>query len=997
MSAPPVPFPKRKLCWPVGEALRPSVLSIPPHRAFADALATGIIAQFGADRMAMARGTILVPNNRAAQAITEAFVRKAETGLLLPRLVAIGDPDLDERTGAMLDPLDGDAIPPAIDPLRRQFMLARLIQQERALAKEPVDMAEAMRLAGDLGRVLDQLHVERKSARDLAGPKGKDELSRHWQNALDQLAVILVRWPEELARIGLVDLAARRNLQLEAVADRWRSHSPPGFVIAAGISTTAPAIADLLRVVAFLPFGQVVLAGLDQIMPDEEWAAIAGSDEAQGIETHPQFHLAQLLDRMGVGRGEVTEWRWGGGDADARAGRSKALSLAMAPPRFTGVWETLTAPARALSGVHALELATPAEEAQAIAIALREALDHPGKTAALVTPDRDLAKRVSALLGRWGIEADDSAGKPLSATLPGSLLLELATAAVEQFAPAPLLTLLKHPLVQSGENRLAWLDTARALDLALRGPRPAPGLAGVAAFLEAGDSRTRHAREAAQDGWAQASALLAAVEVGFADVRATLTHYLATLRQGVSSLAGDAIWSGREGRMLADLITEIEIHAEHGPQDVKPEALPQLLRHLLDTVSVRPAHGGHPRIAIWGLLEAKLQSAQLMILAGLNETVWPALPTPDPWLAPAIRKELGLPSLERRIGLSAHDLTGAMGAPEVLLTRARRDATAPAIASRFWLRLETMTGGLPAPALRYDQLARQLDTNIAPPLRSKRPAPCPAAVERPREISVTEVDTLNADPFAFYARKMLKLSRLDAVDADPGPAWRGTLVHDALDKWAREDNYDPDALRARIAAALGSPGIHPLIRALWHPQFDEAARWIAKTVEEDRAEDRTPLVSECKGQIDLDGIKLKGVADRIDGIGTTGLAIVDYKTGKPPSKKQVAAGLALQLGLIALIAERGGFDGARGTGQAFEYWSLGRAKDRTFGYRNSPTQGKDGLDPTEFVTNTLHAFSTAAAKWLTGDEPFTAKLHPDYAYAEYDHLMRLEEWLGRDV
>jgi ATP-dependent helicase/nuclease subunit B len=255
---------------------------------------------------------------------------------------------------------------------------------------------------------------------------------------------------------------------------------------------------------------------------------------------------------------------------------------------------------------------------------------------------------------------------------------------------------------------------------------------------------------------------------------------------------------------------------------------------------------------------------------------------------------------------------------------------------------------------------------------------------------------LNADPYAFYARKMLKLATLDAVDADPGPAWRGTLVHDALDKWAREDRYAPDALPQRIAAALASPGIHPLIRALWQPRFDMAAKWIAQTVDEDVKGGRVPLVSEQKGSIELGGVALNGVADRIDRVADGAIAIVDYKTGLPPSKKQVAAGLALQLGLIALIAERGGFAGVKGKADAFEYWSLGRAKDRSFGFRTSPTGAKDGIAAEDFVAYARRQLDEAVATWLTGDAPFRAKRHPDYAYADYDHLMRLEEWQGRD-
>jgi ATP-dependent helicase/nuclease subunit B len=971
----------------VAEGRGPSVFSIPVHRAFADALATGLLAQFGTDRVALARGLVLVPNNRAGQALSDAFVRKAAGGLLLPRLVAIGDPELDERTGAMLDPAESAPIPPAIDPLRRQFLLARLVQQQRG----GINGAEAMRLAGDLGRVLDQLHIEQIAPSRL---KEVDvgALSGHWQTSLGQLSVVLDRWPEVLEQAGAIDLADRRNRQLKAVAERWREAPPASFVIAAGISTTAPAIAALLRVVAAMPDGQVVLAGLDQAMPDDEWDVVAA-----GEDTHPQHHLAQLLDRMGVARGEVQRWRWGS-DHDARVSRAQALSNAMAPALFTQKWSAKGSQAAAFAGVHCLELSTPAEEAQAIAIALREALESEGRTAALVTPDRDLARRVSALLERWGIIADDSAGRPLSATLPGTLLLGLAEALTDGFAPATLLALLKHPLVTGESERLAWLDQVRDLDLALRGPRPAAGLAGVTAFLAEGDERTRPVREQAQPGWAVIAVLLAPIAEGF-DQAKDLAAMLAVLRDGLTSLAGEKVWSRRDGRMLADLIAEAEGHAASGPELLRHEALPTLLRQLLDQLPVRPAQGGHPRIAIWGLIEARLQSAELMILGGLNEGVWPSLAAPDPWLAPAIRRQLGLPGLERRIGREAHDLASAMGAAEVLVTRARRDARSPAIASRFWLRLETFTGGLAPPKQRHDVLARALDGHPGVPQRSGQPAPAPPLADRPRSISVTEVDGLNADPFAFYARKMLKLAKLGAVDADPDAAWRGSLIHGALEDWAKLDDYAPDALSVRIEAALAMPGIHPLIRALWQPRLIEAAAWIANATAEDRTEGRTPLAAECKGTIEFAGVKLHGRADRIDRIAPDGLAVVDYKTGAPPSDAQVKGGFALQLGLIALIAERGGFEGVAGTAQAFEYWSLARENSGgRFGYRRSPTSGRgqNKSDPESFVDETAAKFAAAAARWLTGDAPFTAKLHPEYAWADYDHLMRLEEWQGRN-
>jgi ATP-dependent helicase/nuclease subunit B len=384
------------------------------------------------------------------------------------------------------------------------------------------------------------------------------------------------------------------------------------------------------------------------------------------------------------------------------------------------------------------------------------------------------------------------------------------------------------------------------------------------------------------------------------------------------------------------------------------------------------------------------------VLGGLNEGVWPALPAPDPWLAPKLRADLGLPSLERRIGLAAHDFAAALGARRVLVTRASRDARAPAIASRFWLRLEAMTGGLTrAPALR--KWAKAID-RAAVYRPSERPGPSPDPKLRPRTISVTEVDRLKADPFAFYARKMLGLVPLDSVDADPTAAWRGSAVHAVLEAWMKEDDCDPAKLRARAEALLTAQEAHPLMRALWQPRLTEAIDFIAGQVEANRADGRRPLAAEARGLAEIGGVKLYGVADRIDRLADGGLAIVDYKTGSPPSGKAVAEGYSLQLGLLGLIAERGGFDGVEGAAACFEYWSLARdQRSGRLGYVKSPVGGRSGLDAGDFTALAARNFAAAAEKWLSGAEPFTAMLHPEYApYGDYDQLMRLDEWYGRE-
>jgi ATP-dependent helicase/nuclease subunit B len=978
---------------------RPAVYTIPPHRAFADALAAGLLARFGSDKTALARGLLLVPNNRAARAITDAFVRRSDGGLLLPRLIPVGDPELDERIGGALEPLgESDAIAPAISPVERLMLLARLVQQHMP---GEIDAAEALRLAQDLARTLDQLLIEQvEPARLREFAAELPDLSLHWQKSLERLTIILEDWPRLLRERGSIDLTERRNRLLAAVARRWSAKPPPGFVIAAGITTTAPAVAGLLRVVARLPEGMVVLPGLDTEMPEAEWDALGPHDpdpvtgrRRPSIETHPQFHLKLLLDRMGVGPGEIERWRWGGG-RDAPAARSRAIANALAPAYFTSKWQRLRPAERRLTGVRALELSDPAEEAQAIAVALREALETPERTAALITPDRNLARRVSAHLKRWGIEADDSAGRPLSQTAPGTLLMALASAAAERFAPVPLLSLLKHPLVMKGEGRLEWLEGARTLDLALRGPRPPAGLQGVAEYLSEWSGREGALRKRASEWWRGVVPLLRPIERAFAAERPSLSTLAAALRETASTLSGNEAWAGPAGRAAADLFTAAEPAALHGPGRVKPANLAAMLEQLMSSVAVRPPFGQHPRIFIWGLLEARLQHADLMILGGLNEGTWPALPTPDPWLAPRIRHEFGLPSLERRIGLSAHDLAGALGGRDVLVTRARRDARSPAIASRFWLRLEAMTGGLTRSPL-HKSWAAALDK----PARhspASRPAPQPPAGQRPRKIAVTEVDRLKADPFAFYARKMLGLSSLDPIDADPSPAWRGSAVHDVLEKWMKEDQCDPARLRPRAEELLAGSDAHPLMRALWQPRLLEAIEWIAQEVEKNRAAGRLPLRAEVWGETELAGIMLGGKVDRIDRAADGSLVILDYKTGTPPGPKAVAEGYSMQLGLLGLIAERGGFKDVEGLPACFEYWSLAKRSGK-LGYVASPVGGKNGIDPAEFTDMAARNFIAAAEKWLTGDAPFTAKLNPAYApYAEFDQLMRLDEWYGRD-
>lgn len=997
----------------MADRARPGLYTIPIHRAFADALADGLLRRFGDDPMMLARTLVLVPNNRARRSVSDAFVRASGGGLLLPRLVAIGDPELDEAVGVMADPADADdPPPPAVNPLTRRLILARLVQAAQAKAGRAIDAVEAMRLAGELARTLDQLLIEELSPAALDAIELPDGLSEHWERSLALFRVVADQWPRELERMGRIDLARRRALLMDGLARRWRAEPPATPVCAAGITASAPGIARLLRVIAELPQGMVVLPGLATEMDAEQWQALGPHkpDPDTGrrkpsIETHPQFHLKLLIDRMGVAREEFRLWR-GGSEHDAAPQRSRAVATAMAPPRFTEAWIDKRPDERRLAGVAMASLPTPADEAQAIALALREALEEPGRTAALVTPDRALARRVAAHCRRWDIIVDDSAGQPLSILPPGTLLIALAEAVSERFAPVPLLALLKHPLVRAGEDRLAWLEGVRALDRALRGPRPAAGLGGIDRHLAEAAARREQTelRQRAAAWWQTARPFLEPLASLADGGPAPLRVLLAALREGVSALAGDAVWARADGRAAAELIGALEAEGDHGPALIDPGSLPAMLRLLMDEQAIRPPQGGHPRIAILGLIEAQLQTADLMILGGMNEGVWPARPAPDPWLAPRIRAELGLPGLERRIGLAAHDLAGALGAPEVILTRSERDATAPTIPSRFWLRLEALTADQRAAAERTRAAMLMAWTQaIDRPAAHRpagRPAPAPPAANRPRRISVTEVDRLKADPYAFYARRMLRLEPLDPVDADVSAAWKGTAVHAAFERWAKQDLARPDRLRDHAEALFTAETTHPMMRALWRPRLMEAIAWMTDQLIAQQAAGRSVLAVEQGGSIEFEGVTLTGRFDRVDRDAQGGLIVIDYKTGMPPSPLAIRAGFSFQLGLIGLMVERGGFAGIGGDVTGFEYWSMAKqGSSGQFGYIDSPVDPakRDPIAAEDFVPTAAAGFADAVREWLTGDAPFTAKLHPEYArYADYDQLMRRDEWWGRE-
>lgn len=985
--------------------------AIAATEGFADTLAHGLWQEAGEDPMVLARMSVLLPTRRAVRTLRESFLRLGNgRPMLLPALRPVGDIDDDEGSFGGLDGAVGAGdLPPAIPGLRRQLLLTQLVQQflERkasggALHAAGVDHAAL--LAGELAGFLDQVHTEQVSYDGLAG-LARERYAVHWQEVLEFLSISTRFWPAMLAEEGAMEAPLRHAALVDRLIALWAERPPEDPLIVAGSTGSIPATARLMGAVLGLPRGAVVLPGLDRDADDATWTAI------ERDSGHAQHNLALLLQRLGRTRTDVGHWPV----ADVRQGghgaRARLIQEALRPAETTEAWRRLAErDAELLSsgtkGLSVLSCPTHHEEAETVALMLREALEDEDKTAALVTPDRVLARRVKAALRRWEIEVDDSAGQPLAATLPMTFWLATADMAAQACAPVALLAALKHPLAAGGMAQPRFRRRVRTLEReVLRGPRPAEGPSGLLdAVAETMDGEER----AEAENWIARlaepiealSLLLGAREASLIDLLYT-HNSLAEALAATDEESGDRrLWAGEAGEDAAGFLGELAESARDFPPIDGRDYL-SLLEALLIGRVHRPRYGTHPRLAILGPLEGRLQQYDLMILGGLNEGTWPPDPGADPWMSRPMRAEFGLPAPERRIGLSAHDFQMAASAPEVVMTRAERVDGAPTVASRWWLRMETVLRALKLSesVCRNVEIYAHWQQELDRPVRVapvKPPTPRPPLSARPRRFSVTEIETWIRDPYAIYAKRVLGLRALDPLDADPGAADRGTMIHDALDRFTREF---PDALPSEALQRLIEIGrsefaremARPSVQAFWWPRFERIADWFVAE-ERQRRPHIAALWTERTGNVTVRGparpVELTCKADRIERARDGGFSIIDFKTGTPPTESQVVAGFSPQLALEALILSMGGFEGLPdGQVAAVEYWRLSGGDPA--GDRKPVKAAIDALvrDAEEGLLGLIEAFDDP-------ETPYRSRPAPEYAprYSDYEHLARVKEW-----
>lgn len=986
---------------------KPNVLNIPAGQSFADSLARGLLDRAAHDPLALGDYLLLLPSRRACRTLRDAFLRlSGGQAIVLPRMVPVGDVEAEEVSLLLSGLAEANEalpdVPDAVSKMERQILLARAILS----AQKAQSFDQAVSLAQDLGHFLDEVQTENLSFDGLA-KLVPESFAGHWQQTLEFLKILTEIWPAILQSRGVIDSAARRNLLLAAQETVWRRLPPAYPVIAAGSTGTVPAARALLSLVARLPQGELVLPGLDTGLDEDSWAQIG--------EDHPQYNIKKLLAAVGVERADVAPWplKQGG---DVNHARVRLLSEAMRPAETTERWRQLTPhdiPATALDGLTRIDCDTPQEEADVIALILREALETPGKTAALITPDRRLARRVTLSMRRWGIDIDDSGGQPLTELPVGAWLMLCAEVAEQSLAPIALLSLLKHPVMAAAIPADDMRRMTYTLDqLALRGPRPSAGFAGLRTAIESlsGEKQQEQRRDllASLDKIEPLAAPFVSMmedarEKPFHQMMETHIKMAEDFAATMDASGASRLWLGEAGEGASQLLQQLLAAAGDVPP-IAPAHYVPLLRMLMKSVTVRPRYGMHPRLSILGQVEARLYCADLVILGGLNEGTWPALPAHDPWMSRPMRRDFGLPSPEKALSLAAHDFVQAASAPEVILTRAQKVDGTPTVPARWLLRIDAVLEavGLALPQTagqRYRRWRQDMDTPAAIQ-PAPRPAPTPPLPARPRQLSVTRIESWMRDPYQIYAQYVLNLRAFDPIDADPGGAERGTFIHAALERFidAYPDTLPPDAERQLLSlgrAALVDLRVPQDVEAFWWPRFEKIVHEFVRQ-ENDWRQEAKPFATEVSGQYELvtsgGPFILSGKADRIDRLRDGRYAVIDYKSGGTPSKGEVRQGIAPQLPLEALMLRAGAFEGLpAGDTAELVYW-------RVTGSGQKPVERITFADGKPDIAEMTDAAAAGLAALVEKfDDPKTPYLSQPRAeakpkFSDYEHLARVREW-----
>jgi ATP-dependent helicase/nuclease subunit B len=910
--------------------------------------------------MAAREYLIILPNQRlvddAAKALATKAQRLGREAVILPDIVSLnGLGDALGRSTLLTELGLPEALLPIIPHSRRIQELTRLVQD--SLHATALPFAQAFRMASDLASLIDawawyELDFNRLQA------IAPSHLASHWQQHLNALELISALWPKRLASLGMIE-AATHTVQVVQHIVKHYPNSPHHFVLA-GVVHPAPLLHTLAKTIAAHPKGLWVLAGYERSV-------------TQPPPHHPAYLQQRMLAHTGIAAADVPDMV--AHDSVTPTSKARQDSIAAHLHDDDKVWAALptTTLAEGLNNVSLVACPTLEDEARCIALKIRDTVEHPTKTIAVVTPHRGLTQRIRLMLSQWGIVPNTSDGSGLEQSLVGRFLRLLVAVAQDPCDAITLLGLLKHPLCALGGDAAQTRAYAQHLETRLFRHKLAPYTLEIIDF---------HSR----DYPTQWHGLKTILTLSHAQ---TLRRILERLQTIATETSAGKAWHEADGQAAHQALQDWQAHTYD--QALSLDDVAVLLGDWLQQVSLHTGHGQHPRVFLWGWLESQLQRPDVLIMASLTDGVLPPKPAPSLWLNAAMHNVLGLPSPEAEQGFAAHIYRHNLHAAEVMLTYAQRDGDSPQLPSVWLQRWQALCAVQKYP---WHSEWRERAARFYTQSHSPRPEPLPKPASRPHRLSATNLELLVKNPYGYYAKEILGLHKAKEIARAFEAADYGSLVHGLLCDFVRAypDTIDDSAaawLFAQAKQRLTTLADSPDITTFRLAQLEAVLQHYLQQERRHR-QHYQPWQQEEKAEWDypLSDSRLTFVAkvDRMDIHRATQAAhIIDYKTGNAPSKSAVNQHfIAWQLTLAGMMVQAGAFGNASHDVDTLHYWPI----------KLNSTATTITVDD-DFWANAQACLDAIVCHYWQSDTPYLVWPHPDIkaTYDDYAHLARRDEWV----
>lgn len=969
---------------------------ISPNIPFLETLSRYLLELSKDDPLSLGSYCVLLPTQRSLRTLKYLLGTTSKKSLFLPNLYTLNDlvPRPEDFLAAVCKTLshqDLDALnlPQPLSPLRARLLCAEALKRAPSLFDTPLRPTQIFELSESLLKVLEEI-LTHPIPIELWKKYIPSTHATHWEKIEHFLKTLSYLWPEILKAENASDPGVFAQRRLEILGKILNQKPLKSPLIIAGIRGLSPNFIPLLKAVSHSAKSIFLF---DSLHPD-----FLQNIPKKMTPHHPLHEQISLLRDLQVPLDTLRPLPFSE-RSPATCPRTRLLFVNHALS-FESLGETSSHDfEKCCDGVSFFEATSPQEEARLIALKMRHILETPNKTAALVTPDRTLAKFVKAELLRWGIRIDDSGGIPLSDLSCGLYFLMSLRTILSNYTPLSLIALLKHPLTRMGRNPNSLESTLKTLELyALRGLKMSPGLQSL-------EERLRHARIQAspqlKEDLDQALLLLS-------DLKKTCEPLERTLKKGATpalllkchedillnlSLTEQGIpllWGENSEKEAFSLFEKICEETYNLPPLQHSFYLP-FLEDLFKNTLFQPKGDVHPRLTILGLFESRLLTKDCLILGSLNEGTWPDLPTANPWLNRHLMDALNLPDPMVRIGVAIQDFIHGFLSSEVLLTRSKRDFQGIKRPSRILIYLKAFleSKGLSLPSPSEAELLRHLET--PPPIKSSSPPkPTPPINARPHIFSVSDIETWIKDPYGFYARKILNIRPLHSFEETPTSADFGSLVHKLLEKAMGTSPPSILTMGTAFETTAFFKALSEGEKYFWKAHLldllerfliEHAQRHSLKTLHE------VDVTFElCMGDIAEHPFILNGRIDRLE-VESDHLHIIDYKTGNLPSFENIENGTTPQLPLLGMMLKYGENNPSLTHEILLSYWPLKKQKR----IKNDPLVSIK--NPDFLIKITLERFKKLLHLFYAQNSPASYEALA-YGLSSYTHLSRIKEWAG---